>query len=171
MFARMPGMPGMPPACVVFSVGLSLHVRSVVYRFFHVFLVRLPSILLGYSDFFGHDMSRAWQRHLRLHLLSTTSPFQRRRNVTELRRPTRDIFLLFCRVVLEQRVSRHRCAEGSWPCAAPNTTRVALCALPEPLQTLLSRLRSTRANCWKHAINESDTWGLFFCAWGQTFSS
>merc|ERR1712224_675393 len=118
---------------------------------------------------FGHDMSRAWQRHLRLHSASTKSPFRRRRNVTELQRATRCIPLLFCRVVQGHQVSRHRCAEGS--CLAQHRTPcgVALSTLLESMQTLLRRLQSTLEKYWKYAIDESDTWVQKFLHGGKCF--
>jgi len=133
----------------------------------HAFLVRLPSILLGYSD----SSDTTCHVHGSATCVSTQSPFRRRRNVTELRRATRDLFLLFCRVVQEQRVSRHRFAEGNWPCAATNTTRGGNLRTPWNLSRRLlvdcvvfvQIIGGRRSMILRRGGN--------FCAWGHICSS
>merc|ERR1712224_85285 len=94
-----------------------------VHRRPHAFLVRLPSILLGYSDSSDttchvHGSATCVCILLVLRVLSEGGGTSPSSNVRRVVFPC-----FFCRVVQGHQVSRHRCAEGSWSCAAPNTLR------------------------------------------------
>merc|ERR1712159_435453 len=167
IFARMPGM---PLACLFFfRLGCLCTYTIFVHRRPHAFLVRLPSILLGYSDSSDttchvHGSATCVCILLVLRVLSEgggTSPSSNVRRV-----------VFPCFFVVSSRGIRFRgtvvpraagLAQHRTPCG------VALSTLLESMQTLLRRLQSTLEKYWKYAIDESDTWVQKFLHGGKCF--